>query len=298
MKGFPTFVVADAEGAPIDTWAGYEKNFLLGHLSEAREDLSTIYEKTVRFKSEPNERDGRVVARYHATRGDYGTALSYVEAVAKVPGAADVSAERFAYTADHYLRAEKGTAEDVKGAADAALAGSPDAETMINIASSMKRVGRKSEDISIYVPYIEPVMTALAEAPEDDEYAKSVHSSLEVDHALYVAKDLDRAVDLKRATYPEGWQDDAGRLNSFAWWCFENNVNLEEAEALARRGVELAAAGSEKANLLDTAAEICNARGNCDDAVELMRQAVDEDPDREYFQEQLKRFEQLRENRM
>jgi hypothetical protein len=63
---------------------------------------------------------------------------------------------------------------------------------------------------------------------------------------------------------------------------------------MARRGVEVAAAGSEKANLLDTAAEICNARGHCDDAVDLIRQAVEEDPDREYFKKQLKRFEELR----
>ena len=82
--------------------------------------------------------------------------------------------------------------------------------------------------------------------------------------------------------------------NSFAWLCFENRVNLEDAELLARRGAELAAPGKERAMILDTAAEICNARGNCDDAVELMRQALAEHPDSEHYATQLTRFEDIR----
>ena len=48
----------------------------------------------------------------------------------------------------------------------------------------------------------------------------------------------------------EGWQDNAGDLNNFSWWCFENNENLEETEELGRRGVKLAQPGREKAQIL------------------------------------------------
>jgi hypothetical protein len=205
-----------------------------------------------------------------------------------------MSAIAFEYTADAYLREGQLSAAQVKVAADGALAASPDAEAVISIARSMKQVANKAEEPTMYVEYIEPALAAASQAPADDEYAQSAKQALEIDKALFVDKNKDKAVSLKRASYEEGWRDDAGKLNGFAWWCFENKVNLEEAEVLARRGVEVAAAGTEKANLLDTAAEICNARGNCDDAVELIRQAMEEDPDREYFKKQLKRFEELR----
>ena len=57
--------------------------------------------------------------------------------------------------------------------------------------------------------------------------------------------------------------------------------------------MELSPPGSDRASILDTLAEICNARGNCPAAVEWIRQAVDEAPEREYFQKQLERFEAL-----
>jgi hypothetical protein len=71
-------------------------------------------------------------------------------------------------------------------------------------------------------------------------------------------------------------------------------VKLSDAEAFARRGVELSSAGPDRAQILDTVAEICNARGNCDDAVELIRQAMAEAPDSDYYPKQLERFQQIR----
>ena len=53
---------------------------------------------------------------------------------------------------------------------------------------------------------------------------------------LHVENNEAKAVELKYASMPEGWKDDPKELNSFSWWCFENLVHLEEAEALARRG--------------------------------------------------------------
>ncbi len=47
----------------------------------------------------------------------------------------------------------------------------------------------------------------------------------------------------------------------------------------------------QKANILDTAAEICNLLGNCDEAVTLIKQALEETPDSETLKGQLTRFE-------
>jgi tetratricopeptide (TPR) repeat protein len=113
---------------------------------------------------------------------------------------------------------------------------------------------------------------------------------LMADQALHVLRDPERAVALKREAMPAGWRESASDLNGFAWWCFEGRVNLPEAEECARRGVELAAAGKEKAMILDTLAEIVSARGNPQEAVSLIQQAIDQAPDDRYYPRQLERF--------
>ena len=118
-----------------------------------------------------------------------------------------------------------------------------------------------------------------------------MRKAMMVDYKLYVEKDIEGAIELRKARLPQGWQQNPNALNSFAWWCFENNINLEEAEALARNGVELSDPGEGKAMILDTLAEICNLRGSCKDAVLYMEMAIENDPDRQYYKEQLERFQ-------
>ena len=48
---------------------------------------------------------------------------------------------------------------------------------------------------------------------------------------------------------------------------------------------------------MDTAAEICNALGNCEEAIAHIQAALELDPDREYLQEQLVRFEKVAEEK-
>jgi tetratricopeptide (TPR) repeat protein len=130
------------------------------------------------------------------------------------------------------------------------------------------------------------------EGTQDPDMVKARRSLL-LEKALHIDNDLETAVQLKKDSMPEGWKDSPGDLNSFAWWCFENKVNLEQAEKLARTAVEMSEPGQEKAMVLDTLAEICNELGNCGEAVALMQAALEEAPDNEYFQKQLERFQEL-----
>ena len=45
--------------------------------------------------------------------------------------------------------------------------------------------------------------------------------------------------------------------------------------------------------MLDTLAELCNVNNDCANAVEYIRLAIHEDPENEYFQTQLVRFEEI-----
>jgi tetratricopeptide (TPR) repeat protein len=292
LQGFPTFVFADASGAVMDTWAGYGKEFFLGRMAEAVADPTTVDQKRARFEKEPTASDAVKLARYHATRGEGPAAVSLYEEAAALDSESDYAWELFE-TTFYGFREEQFEIADLKKRAENLFAVSGIEPSNLGYAVQMlNSAGRKVEDPQLAAPYLAPAIAALA-ASEDPAHARA-RASLEVEHAVLVEKDLDKAVRLKRATLPEGWMDDAGALNSFAWWCFENSVNLEEAEALGRRGVELAPAGPDRASILDTVAEICNARGNCDDAVELIQRAIEDHPDKEYYKKQLERFRQIR----
>jgi len=293
VQGYPTFVLVDKAGAVIDTWSGYGKDHFLTHIGGALEDPVTMEVKMERFAKHPSVDDGTRIARFHATRGDYANAIATVDATAKVDGAPDLSMQRFDYMFSALTRNDEGNVDDVRKAADAVMASSEtEPGQVVEVAQMMVYLARKQENPQIAVAYLGPALEATADAK--DEEMQSAHASFAVDHALLVEKNADKAVRLKVATMPEGWKDDVGQLNSFAWWCFENKVNLEEAEALGRRGIDIAAPGKNRAMILDTTAEICNALGHCDDAVELIRQAIEDHPESKYYPKQLARFEEIR----
>lgn len=99
----------------------------------------------------------------------------------------------------------------------------------------------------------------------------------------------DTALALRRDHLGLDWRNDVARLNSFAWWCFEHDVNLKEAESLAQRGVDLSE-GVERANVLDTLAEIVNARGRRNEARDLIDDALKLNPDSDFLKSQKTRF--------
>jgi len=254
-------------------------------------DPTTVAEKEARFAAKPTAKDAALLARISAASREYQQSLDlYQKAVALDPKGPDYAYPIFDQKTELYLGGKSNvTLDQVKESATVALASpTTTVEDKLGLASGMEAVARKAEDPSLMVPYVKAAVTATDANPE--KY-KDARKSLLVSNALYVEKDKQKALELKRANMSEGWMEDSGKLNAFAWWCFENNVNLPEAEELARKGVTLSKPGKEKAQVLDTVAEICNARGDCKDAVNLTEQAIKEDPKNEYYQKQLARFQ-------
>lgn len=91
---------------------------------------------------------------------------------------------------------------------------------------------------------------------------------------------LNRMVD----QYP----DNAELLNSYAWTCAEKGWDLEKAEAIAARAVELSKGDP---GIMDTLAELQFRRGKVDAAVATIRQALAKRPGDSYLEGQLKRFQ-------
>jgi tetratricopeptide (TPR) repeat protein len=292
VTAYPTFLLMNAKGESIDRWLGYSNPQDWNQsFATAMADPTTVTEKEARFAAKPTAKDAALLARIAAASRDNQKALGlYQQARTLDPKGPDYAYPIFDQKVELYL-AGKGdiTLDQVKESAAQTLA-SPAVtiDDKVQLAQGMEAVARKAEDPTLMVPYVKEAVAATDGAAE--QY-KDARKTLLISNALYVEKDKQKALELKRKAMSEGWMEDPGKLNAFAWWCFENNVNLPEAEELARKGVTLAKPGKEKAQVLDTVAEICNALGDCKDAVTLTEQAIKEDPKNDYYAKQLARFQ-------
>ncbi len=292
FQGIPHFFLLRPDGAVRDRWVGYDDvPSWLAIFEASLADDTTLEEKLARFESAPNARDAAVLGRIRASEGKSVDAVRYYrEAIGLDPGLArSLSAELF-FNQARALDSGDCTLDEVRATADAFFA-LPDAPAsgLVSIAYRMAGIAQDEGDWSLAAPYLAP---AIAAAEGTSGWVAEARKELAVLEAMYVAGDKERGLALKRETLAEGWQDDAEELNAFAWWCFENGVNLGEAESLARRGAELATDGDTRAMILDTVAEIRNARGDPRGAAKWMEQALAADPGNEYYAKQKERFEE------
>jgi tetratricopeptide (TPR) repeat protein len=297
IEGYPTFVLMNQDGEVLDRWMGFDENDVQGwidRLDESKADPTTIAQKLERFESDPTPEQAARLGQIRSSEGLYVEAVDYytkaVELGSEESHTFDIFVNQVYGVKDEYF-----TVDEVQASADQILVGGDaDAEEMTVLGYYMARLARKHERPDLLAPYVEPVLAATVDV--EDEWLVKRRKDILVEEALYVNRDAEQAVVLKREAMPEGWTEDADKLNSFAWWCFQNEVNLEEAEELARKGVELAGDAETRVAILDTVAEICHLRGDCGEAVAMIRLALEEDPESESLKEQLDRFEKSLEN--
>ncbi len=293
VKGYPTFIMVNGAGETLDRWAGYEKKYFIETLDDAMTDLSTIEDKLASYEKKPTARIAEVLGRYSSSLDEYVNAVNYYGTAQKIK---DTPSDDYTYeifkNTSYGLEGEHFTFEDVLVAADNVVKSqTAEPEEVVRTAISVTRMAKKNNRLDIIGPYIETGLKITSQA--DDPEAKDAYNQLMVEKSLHITGDKKAAVKYKMATMSDGWLEDAGKLNGFCWWCFENSVNLEDAERLSRKSVELADPGRRKAMNLDTLAEICNALDNCHEAVELIKMAMAEDPESKHYPEQLERFEEI-----
>ncbi len=293
VRAYPTFIMVNSDGQTLDRWVGYTKSMHLETLESAVSDLSTLDHKRERYNAKPSANDAAVLGRYSYALEEYKEAVGYYTTAQSLNtnSEIDFSYKIFSNTYSG-VKGEHFTFDDVIAAADKVLK-SEKAKPEIKVVTALRvtRIAKKQDRLDIAGQYIEAGLKLAA--GKDDADSKEAFNDLMVDKSLYITHDNEAAVKFKKANLPEGWMDDAGELNGFAWWCFENLINLEEAEQLARKGIELAEPGRAKAMILDTLAEICNVLDNCAESVELTRLAMAEDPKNEFYKEQLTKFVEI-----
>lgn len=290
VQGYPTFIMTNGDGEVTSSWIGYpgpEKwaaNVLAGD-----KDQRTLAEKRTAFEKHPTKELACSLANSSSAEYDFAGSVKYFRSARKFDpdNAAEYTSE---ILTNMYYGARSGafTLDAVASEADIVMAApTSSAENKLDVAIMVSGMATQMGNVERAIPYITAALKATEGRPELAEG----RMGLEIDYALLVEKDTSKALELKRKSMPDGWQDDPNALNNFAWWCFQNKTNLEEAKTLALRGVDITPDEGQKANILDTAAEICNAMNNCQEAVELMQRAVAISPDRNYYKTQLAKFE-------
>jgi tetratricopeptide (TPR) repeat protein len=294
VKGHPTFIVLNADGAAVGRWSGYSKSDqYIESLNAAVKDPTTFEQKHARFQSKPTAEDAEKLAAFHDSRRETKDAVRFYNEAQKL-GAGPGKDYRFAIfeaTAGGAFEGDMTLAE-TKQTADAALAyNGRTVDQVMEVAGIMTVLGRKEQDREVMVPYLKLAMQESAKSQDED--VQKTRKRLESYNALYVDKNEAKAIALRKETLGEDWQQDPEKLNAFAWWCFEGRVNLAEAQTLAQKGVDLAKDSKLKAQILDTMAEICNVRNNCKDAVHYSELAVAADPASDHYPKQVERFRKL-----
>lgn len=291
IRVYPSFVLVDATGETIARWAGYGKESFISSLNESLQDLTTIAGKQERFEANPTAADAAALGSYHDARGEAREAVNYYRQAQKLNPDPDRD-YRFAVfqNISQGMRAELFSQEELKQAAADVIEQGRNLEEVLWVAMMMHQRALSQDDPESSSFYLG---AALARTEGDTTPAVlAQRKELLAEHALFVLKDEARAVAYKKETLSADWQASDSELNSYAWWCFERNINLADAEAMARKGVEVAAPGRAKAMILDTLADICSARGNHADAIAAINQAMAQEPDSEYYARQLAKFQE------
>ena len=288
ITGYPTYVLANSNAETIARWSGYSKDYFLENLDKGTSDLSTIDEKQAKFESDPTVAGALALAQYNASMDNNKKAVEYYTKAEQLEKGNNFAFDIFQYTVYGAANGEF-TYDDAEKAADKVFA-SDTVENKVYAAykmSNLAKEGGKTEDVAKYLSI------GINDAKgSDNPDVKQLNDYLEIDYSLYVAKDTAKAVEYKKATLGDNWMEDPQQLNSFAWWCYENNCDLEEAETLAKKAVELSEPGSSRAMILDTVAHICKSLGKNDDAIKYMEMAAKDDPGNKGYQTTLEKFKQ------
>jgi thioredoxin-related protein len=291
VKAYPTYILLLKDNKVSDRWAGYEKSYFLKVISEATADLVPVDEKVARYSTKPTMKDALSLGRYYSEIGEFIKSADCYNTAQKLreDSSDDFTFEAFESTVEGFDKSMY-SLEDVVKSADAVLASNDKtADDVIQTAQMMIGVDKLNGKMELVQKYLEAALKTSGNS--SDPRIRAAHDGILVDYDIFVKNDTAAAVAQKKANLPKDWENDVSALNDFCWWCFENNTNLKEAESLARHAADIAEPGGTKAMISDTAAEICFARGNKEDAIKFARQAIAEAPENKYYASQLEKFE-------
>ncbi|HDS00489.1 MAG TPA: hypothetical protein ENO22_01975 [candidate division Zixibacteria bacterium] len=287
---YPVFILTDSEGEIIIRWTGYSTaSQFVYKLNASLKDLRTIKERRAQFEANPTLQEALALGRFYAEIGEH------IEAVAMFRRAEKLSAQRkinlsidiFKNMAEAVWK-EMAPYDSIFPAAEYVLA-SGGAPGIIKMATLMSRLSRKFDTTDSLRKYLDASIQAASES-KDPQHAEDRYS-LVAEHALQIAHDTAKAIEIKELSMGAGWESNPTKFYGYAKWCLERKVNLGAAEMYARRAVQVAGSPEMRARVLNTLAEIYEVRGNYEGAIQAIEMAIENHPENPYYQTRLDEIE-------
>lgn len=288
---FPLFILTDHLGAAITRWTGYsDARRFVNKLNIAKSDLTTIEQREAKLESAPLFNDATFVARYYTDKRDWLKAVRYFRR------AKELNKSSFDFSFSIFQNMVNAawndfiTFKEVLPSIDSVLlAKRKNLKNYSNSIRMLSQLARKLGKTNQLEKYLKAGIDEIGDN-KDAKFKESRHNFM-ADYTLYVTADTTRAINIKKASLGKGWTADPDRFHKYAKWCLERKLALEEAEKYARKAADMASEGQFKGRMLHTLAGICDARGKPEEAVEIMQMALDNHPERDYYQEQLEEFQ-------
>jgi tetratricopeptide (TPR) repeat protein len=293
VRGYPTFVLLNGDAQLLSRWYGWGGvEAFLDLLDASSEEPLPLAERRARHAAEPSARGAKLLANDAYARGENDAAVTLFRELMRLePEKSLEHGLRLVEYIASGVQSNSFTIEELDATARPLLDHERlDAARAVGLARLMSHF-LPADEGELLAPYL-----VVALRRSDDGSAASLLKEkqiLLVEHALIVEKDKVLALKYRRALLPPGWLESAAELNTFAWWCFEQKINLEEAGRLARRGVELETEPGSKANILDTLAQIGYERGDFHGALASIEEAIELLPSNTYLKTQRARFSEL-----
>ncbi len=292
---FPVFILTDSSASVIGRWTGFSQaDRFLTSFRKAAADLTTVEKRKKRLKTDPSFKDAYFMAEYSADTGDYLNAVDYYRQAGKLSNRPniDYSYEIFENTANAVWN-DKIEFEALISAADSVIfSGRKSSSNIIKAARIFSGVARRKEETDRIEKYLRAGLDAVSTSR--DKKLTGYRADFEADLALYGKSDTTSALRIKKTSLGAGWENNPDKYYRFADWCLERKINLVEAESLARKAMNKSQPGKFKGKILNTLGQICYERGNIDEAVSMIQQAVNEDPANDDYFKRLLEYKKQR----
>lgn len=253
-------------------------------------DLRTVKQRRADFEASPDFREALNLGRFYSEIGEHLQAADLYQRAEELnaSGKMNLSYDIFREFANAVWK-EMAPFDTVYAPADNVIE-SGQGSLIMKMATIMSRLSRKFNNTDSLQKYLDAGIEAANNSQDPND--KETRYLLVAEHALQIAHDTAKAIQIKELSMGSGWDKNPDKFYEYARWCLERKVDLGQAEYFARMAVSACPDGEQKASVLNVLAEIYAARENYQGAVEATKMAIENHPENPFYQKQLDKFQE------
>jgi protein disulfide-isomerase len=280
VRGYPTLLVVDAEGAEIDRIVGYGGvPRFTAEVERIRKGERTLPALRAKHQAAPDDPAAALAYAVRLVRSSPADAIGLLEKVSEALKGKDRETETGAWLALAEARAESGDVAKALAAYERVLDERGDTEAAKGgVAKAAMLFYRDDVDAETGLAFLAKAKKALSAdaAGRFDDLSVRLHR---------------RAAEAALRRMADRVKDDPETLNFVAWEAYQARLAMDDAVGWARTAVE---GSKRKPEILDTLAHLLFESGEVDEAVTLEKEAlgkVEDESMKKEFEEAVARFE-------